>query len=74
MRYTRENVYQHYSRGASPIQIDGIPEGFSFKYPDLIIGGKVHWGKFKAFVPLTDICLSADTIEELQDLYKKKHG
>ncbi len=75
MRYTRENVQQYYCRGANPVQIDGIPEGFSFKYPDLIIGGIVRWGKYKVFVPLTDIVLSADTEEVLLDLYnKQKNG
>ncbi len=74
MRYTRANI-EHFTRGANPVQIDGIPEGFSFKFPDLIIGKVLREGKYRAFVPLTDVVLSADTIEQLQDLYKlEKHG
>lgn len=38
--------------GLEPIQIDGIPEGFSFKESDVKIGNSVHPGRFTAFIPL----------------------
>jgi len=41
-------------KGYEPIQVDGIPEGFSFKKPDIDIGGKVHVGELIAFIPLAE--------------------
>lgn len=38
--------------GLEPIQIDGIPEGFSYKRPDVTIGKEVHKGTYLAFIPL----------------------
>lgn len=41
-------------RGYEPVQIDGIPEGFSWKEPDITIGGKIHKGRIMKYKPLTD--------------------
>lgn len=55
MKITRANVMVYAAaKGYEPVQIDGIPEGFSFKEPDIEIGGKVHEGQYVAFVPLKD--------------------
>jgi len=67
MRYTRANINNTFE----PIQIDSIPEGFSFKEPDITIGGQENKGRYIAYVPLTDIILKAITIEELLELWKK---
>lgn len=55
MKVTRASV-ETYARdkGYEPVQIDGIPEGFAFKAPDVSIGGKNHVGAYVAFVPLKD--------------------
>lgn len=66
MRWTRENI----KTTADPIQIDSIPEGFSFKEPNINIGGIEHEGQYIAYVPLTDIILKALTIKELLDQWK----
>jgi len=42
------------NKGYEPVQIDGIPEGFSFKKPSITIGGKEHIGEYTAFIPLSD--------------------
>lgn len=42
------------NKGYEPVQIDGIPEGFSFKEPDITIGGEFHEGKYVAFIPLKE--------------------
>lgn len=41
-------------KGLEPVQIDGIPEGFSFKEPDVQIGDRLHEGKYIAFIPLKE--------------------
>jgi len=42
------------NKGLEPVQIDGIPEGFSFKEPSITIGGVYHEGKYTAFIPLKE--------------------
>ena len=55
MKITRENVEHHAKlRGLEPIQIDGVPEGFSFQEPDLEIGDQTHKGRIVKFKPLAD--------------------
>lgn len=55
MKITRANV-EEYSRkrGLEPRQIDGIPEGFSFKEPDITIGNSEIKGRIIKFKPLAD--------------------
>lgn len=67
MRFTRANIKNYFEL----LQIDGIPEGFSFKEPNINIGGIEHQGNFVAYVPLTDIILKALTVEKLLELWKK---
>ncbi len=55
MRITRANVENFAKgKGLDAIQIDGVPEGFSFKEPDITIGGKEHKGRIIKFKPLAD--------------------
>lgn len=55
MKITRANVEKYAKeKGLEPIQIDGIPEGFSWKAPDVTINGIEHKGKIIKFKPLGD--------------------
>ena len=55
MRITRANVDQYAKeKGLEPIQIDGIPEGFSFIEPDIQINGVLHKGRIIKFKPLEE--------------------
>ena len=55
MKTTRASVEEFAKKkGYDPVQIDGIPEGFSWKAPDITIGGREHVGYFIAFVPLSE--------------------
>ncbi len=72
MRNTRANVSER-AKHLTPIQIDGIPEGFSFKVDDVTIGGKLHKGQYVAYIPRTEeICWAYD-IEKLLKQYNL-HG
>ena len=82
MRITRANIAQYANdRGLTPVQIDGIPEGFSFKQADITIGETTHQGYLVAFIPMMEwfnipFALSARDEETLLDLYnnQKKYG
>lgn len=55
MKWTRAYVEEYAKgRGLEPVQIDGIPEGFSFIGPDIQIGDVWHGGYFYAFIPNGD--------------------
>ncbi len=55
MKITRANVEEYANKhGLEPIQIDEIPEGFSFKEPDVKIGKATHKGRIIKFKPLAD--------------------
>lgn len=70
MKNTRANVEEYAkSKGYTPIQIDGIPEGFSFSIPNLQIGEINHLGGFVAYIPNTKSSVSTHTIEKLQEVY-----
>lgn len=77
MKITHANVAEYAEKnGLEPIQIDGIPEGFSFKEPDVTIGEKEHIGQYVSFAPMKDwdfnqSMIRAETIEELVTVYKK---
>lgn len=61
-------------RGLEPVQVNGIPEGFSFKEPDITINGTDHIGDYVAYIPLSDWqSVRATSIEELQAKYNT-HG
>lgn len=50
---TRASVEEYAkTKGLEPIQIDGIPEGFSFREPDVTIGKVEHKGRITKFKPL----------------------
>lgn len=71
MTNTRSNVQSFaLNEGYEPIQIDGIPEGFSFKMPDIQIGDSYHIGECIAFIPNSDVSINSYSIELLQEIYK----
>ncbi len=41
-------------KGYTLVLIEGIPEGFAFKEPDIEIGRNYHNGRYTAFVPLME--------------------
>lgn len=66
----RVEEYAHFN-GLDNIQIDGIPEQFSFKEPDVTISDKFIKGQYVAFIPLSNwVTVKADTIHELKEKYK----
>jgi len=77
MQITRTNVEQYAkNKGLEPIQIDGIPEGFSFKVADVVIGSVEHKGGYIAFIPgkaesLEKSIIKAQTEQELYNKYAK---
>ena len=77
MKTTRVNVEEFAtSKGFEPIEVDGIPDGFAWKMPDITIGGKEHIGAYVAFIPLSEWDSSSgkvvsDTVETLLELYNK---
>lgn len=53
MKITRANVEQYAkARGFEPVQIDGVPEGFAWQTPTVIIDATEHKGKIIKFAPL----------------------
>lgn len=53
MKITRANVQKYTKeKGLELIQIDGIPEGFSFKSAGIHIGPKFYGGQYFAFIPM----------------------
>ncbi len=55
MKITRANVELYAKqKGLESIQIDGMPEGFSWKEPDITINGKEIKGRIIRFKPLAD--------------------
>ena len=79
MKTTLESVTRYaLGQGWEPVQIDGIPEGFSYKKPDLGVGGILHKGGYVVFVPLQRFTEQhmgfyiADTEEELLKWYNKQ--
>lgn len=73
---TLASVTKHaQERGYEPVQIDGIPEGFSYKIPDITISGVAHMGGYIAFVPLVAweyAIVRAQDEEQLLTNYNKK--
>lgn len=72
MKWTRANVEVYAKQqGFTPVQVDSIPEGFSFKAPDLTIGDEIHQGKYMAFVPNSqEPVIAVKRPEELLHAYK----
>jgi hypothetical protein len=76
VKMTRANVEEWVKdKGYEPVQIDGIPEGFSYKKPDITISGVVHAGGYVAFIPLADweneSVIKAGSVEDLLKAYKE---
>lgn len=52
-KVTRVTVAEYVDgKGLEQVQVDGIPEGFAFKEPDITIGNKEYLGRYWAFIPL----------------------
>lgn len=74
MKATKKRV-ELFTEDFEEIQIDGIPEGFSFKVPSYKIGEKEYGGYFIAYIPFSEMKrVKANTEEELLELYKKEYG
>lgn len=76
MKITRAYVSElAQQKGWEPVQLDGIPEGFSWKEADVTIGKEHHRGNYIAFAPLRTpeigSKLVATTKEELLNLYNQ---
>lgn len=74
---TRFNVEVYANeKGLQLLQIDGIPEGFSFIEHDITIGATTHSGMMIAFIPNSEgISVRSNDMIELLDSYnKKKNG
>lgn len=70
MKHTVENIKGTVeSYGLEPVQIDGIPEGFSYKFPDITIGKTTHYGHFLSFVPMAEVIVRGKDTEELLQNY-----
>lgn len=71
MKQTRSSVEEYASsKGLRMVQIDGIPEGFSFIEEDIEIGGIHHQGKFIAFIPLSEgISIQESSEDSLLEKY-----
>ncbi len=55
MYITKANVERYaISKGLEPLQINGIPEGFSWREPDITINKEFHKGRTVKFQPLQD--------------------
>lgn len=55
MKATRVNVEEWAkTKGLEPVQIDGIPEGFSWIEPDITINGVEHKGRILKIKPLSE--------------------
>ena len=72
MNNTRANVEERAIRlGLEYVQIDGIPEGFSFKRPDIHIGNAIHKGEYVLYVPGKVQTIIRKTKEELLQAYER---
>lgn len=70
MKATRANVEVYAKEhGLVPVQVDSIPEGFSFQKPDITIGDMLHRGAYVAFVPNSE--LKMIRVEKPEDLLKE---
>lgn len=70
MKNTAENIKDKVSSyGLQEVQIDGIPEGFSYKFPDITIGSQTHFGHYLSYVPMADSIVRGKTQEELLENY-----
>ena len=59
------------NKGYTPVQIDGIPEGFSYKKADINIDGEEYVGDYVAFIPNTEMMIAGTNIENLTKEYVK---
>jgi len=76
MKITRQDVEKYVAgRPMSEVQVDGIPDGFAFKYADVNIGGKEVLGSLIAYVPLSNwkaVFAQGGDYKKLVELYNKE--
>lgn len=58
--------------GLIPIQVDGIPEGFSYITPSLTIGDHTYGDQYVAFVPMTEYRAHAVTLPGILNNYNNE--
>ncbi len=70
-KWTLETAGNEASKmGLTLVQINGIPEGFSYKKDGVTIGDITHPDSYIAFVPLTDKVVTATSIDDLTAEYR----
>lgn len=70
MRWTRASVEEDaIKKGLELVVIEGIPEGFSWKEPDVTIDEKVIPGKYVLYGPLGFDVVRCDAPEDLLKVY-----
>lgn len=76
MKWTRALVEQEAQRkGLEPIEVQGIPSPFIYKFPDIQVGERIIKGQYVVYVPMTDKVERAYDLDILLDLYKQAtHG
>jgi len=57
-------------KGYDETQVQGIPDGFAFKKPDVTIGGVLHKGEYIVFMPLSEeVSMRAKDITTLKGIF-----
>lgn len=74
MRVTRANVEKYaQEKGLHPVQINGIPEGFSFIEDPVTIGGLTYVGNYIGFIPLSDwVMVKSPIVKDFIKMYNEK--
>lgn len=55
MKTTLQSVIREATaRGLESVAVDGIPDGFAWRRPDVTIGGTHYEGNYIAYVPLSN--------------------
>lgn len=71
MKNTKANVIEYATKqGLLSVQLDGIPEGFSFIRESKNIGGKDTGEEYVVFVPHTKAIVTMDTLKPIEELLK----
>ena len=78
MIWTRASVeLDANDKGLEPVQVDGIPEGFSWKQPDVTVGDVLHVGKYVVYGPLgLDVveCRKQQDMVNIYNSFKRNNG
>lgn len=70
MIWTRANVAEYAKeKGLEPVNIEGIPDGFVWKAPDLAFNGVPIVPDMTLFIPLTDKKITSGSVWDLLEYY-----